>query len=101
MSRSGSLAPRFVNEDVMAEITYSAVHARLEVLAWPRAAFCSVSICKLRQESPCGCVVLGYVMAAATAVVQPGENKHVCNSYGSSHVLPPSSWLMSCLPWTQ
>jgi len=69
MAWSASLAPRFVNDYVTAEITYRAVHARHEVLTWPRAAFCSVSICKLRQESPCGCFVLGYIMAAATAVV--------------------------------
>ena len=69
MAWSASLAPRFVNDYVTAEITYSTVHARHEVLTWPRAAFCSVSICKLRQESPCGCFVLGYIMAAATAVV--------------------------------
>lgn len=86
MSRSGSLAPRFVNDDVMAEITYSAVHARLEVLAWPRAAFCSVSICKLRQESPCGCVVWGYVRAAATAVV-PARREQTCLQF---------LWLLAC-----
>ena len=67
MAWPSSLAPRFVNDYVIAEITYSTVHARHEVLAWPRAAFCSVSICKLHLESPCGCVLLGYVMAAATS----------------------------------
>ena len=44
----------------------------------------------------------GYVMAAATAIAsdrrqavlwlpcQPGENKHVCSSYDSLHLLPAS-----------
>ena len=54
----------------------------------------------------------GHVMTAAMAAVsarreavlwppyQPGENKCVCSSHGSS-ILLPSSWLMPCLPWVQ
>ena len=52
MAWPSSLAPRFVNDYVIAEITYSTVHARHEVLAWPRAAFCSVSICKIHLKKP-------------------------------------------------
>ena len=53
-----------------------------------------------------------YVMAAAIAAVsarretvlwvpcQPGDNKHVSGSYGSSGLLPAPK-LMPCLPWVQ
>ena len=56
--------------------------------------------------------IYGYVMTAATdaalarreAVLwlpcQPGENIHVCTSYGSSSLLP-ASYLEPCLPWIQ
>ena len=39
--------------------------------------FCSVSTCKLHLESPWGCVVFGYVMTAATAVV-PAKREETC-----------------------
>ena len=62
MACSGSLAPRFVNNDyAIAEITYSAaqacqevyviaeiicstVHVHHEVLAWSQATFCSIPV---------------------------------------------------------
>lgn len=56
--------------------------------------------------------IYGCVMAAATDVAalarreavlwlpcQPGENTHVCSSYGSSSLLP--ALLEPCLPWIQ
>ena len=98
MAWSGFFAPCFVNDYVIAEITYSTVHASHEVPAWPCATFCSVSTCKLHLESPCGCVVFGYVRTAATAVV-PARREETClqllwllafsSSFFLAHVLSP------------
>ena len=82
MACSGSLNPCFVNNDYkIAEIIYSIAHVCHEVLAW------SWVVCSTLVQAPPkewgqlllshthvhwvsqerGCVMLGYVMAAATA----------------------------------
>ena len=93
MAYSGSLAPRFVNNDyVTAEITYSTAHALHEVLTWSQVVWGS-QICELHLES-----IYCYLTAVSVGLATRGENikclllrllhqsvenKHVCSSTAS------------------
>lgn len=108
MARSGSLTPRFVdNEYLTAEIIYSTVHAPQRGTYLVRGYFmlygCMSSTCKIWWQScrvttvTVGSAMRGEHVPAATANVPARENKRVCISYGSPSLLPASS-LMPCLP---
>ena len=130
MVRSGSLTPRFVNNDCVAtEIVYSTAHACYKVLAWSQDDLCFIDIrppprkrryyCCITAEPVgsgtrgkrlccvrlyCGCCCVCCVRASRKAVLrlpcQPGKNKHACSSYSSSSLLPTSQ-LTPCLLWVQ
>ena len=97
MAWSGSFAPlpltfaaRFVNNDyVTAETTYSPAHARHEVLAGSRVVCGYVMLCDATLCYVMSCLLLWLVW-------QEEENKHVCSSYSSLHLLP-ASLIVPCL----
>ena len=111
MVRSGSLTPRFVNNDCVAtEIVYSTAHAGYKVLSLGHRMFCALQIFDLHLErggitaasqlSPLGqaqeergCAVLGYIVAAVvSAVSEPAERLcygcHVSQERISMPVVP-------------
>ena len=86
MACSGSLAPHFLKNDyVTAETIYNTACVHHEVLG--HGLLCAVHPCKFHLEKPRK-VVRGYVVLWLPH--QPGENKLMCSSYGSSHFLPAS-----------
>ena len=86
MACSGSLAPHFLKNDyVTAETIYNTACVHHEVLG--HGLLCAVHPCKFHLEKPRR-VVRGYVVLWLPH--QPGENKLMCSSYGSSHFLPAS-----------
>ena len=102
---SGSLIPRFVNNDcVTAEIVYSTAHLVTRYLPGHTVGSgtrgkrpCCVRLC---CGCCCGCCIRASRKAVLRLPCQPGENKHVCSSYSSSSLLPASQ-LTPCLLWVQ
>ena len=112
MACSCSLTPHFVNNDyVTAEIIYRTAHAHHKKLASSPATLCCGTMWtppKKRQHYYCisalsvGSTTRGDNVACLLLWLlhQPGENKHVFSSYGSSGIFP-ASLLVHCLPWVQ
>ena len=95
-----AFAPRFVNNDhVTVETTYSPAHARHEVLARLRVVCGYVMLCDaMLCYATLRYVKLHYVMSCLLLWLlwQREENKRVCSSYSSLHLLP-ASLIVPCL----
>ena len=70
MACSGSLAPRFVDNDYLtAEIIYSTVHAPYEVPAWSGATLCCTNVCAPPRK-------LGAILLSSLCLLgQPREER--------------------------